>query len=189
MAAPVVAGGVALLLNAEPDLSPNQVKVALQMGARWMPKAGLVAAGAGSVDFPESLKLAQNGLLPGLLNTLTGLLGLSGGATFRDTGTLIDRIYDGSGIRLLGLLDLSILWQQADSAEWGVLNLLGLANPIAQTPANHVVWGDVAGWTTTYHVVWGDSIQSPSGQHVVWGDSEHTDSTHVVWGDSSGSRQ
>jgi serine protease AprX len=189
MASPVVAGGVALLLNAEPDLTPSQVKVALQMGARWMPRAGLVAAGAGSVDFPESLKLAQTGLVASLLNTLEGLLGLSGGATFRDTGTLIDRIYGGTGIRLLGLLDASLFWQQSESAEYGVLNLLGLGNPIAQTPANHVVWGDVASWTTTYHVVWGDSIESPSGQHVVWGDSEHTDSTHVVWGDSSGSRQ
>jgi len=186
MAAPVVSGGVALLLNAEPDLTAGQVKVALQMGARWMPKAGLVAAGAGSVDFVESVKLAQSGLVPSLLNTLGGLLGTSGGAAFRDTGTMIDRIYDGSGIHLLGLLDASILWQQAEDSEPGVLNLLGLANPIGQTPANHVVWGDVAGWTSTYHVVWGDSIDSPTGQHVVWGDSEHSDVTHVVWGDSIG---
>ena len=184
MAAPVVAGGVALLLNAEPTLNPSQVKVALQMGARWMPGEGLVGAGAGSVDFVESVKLADNGLVPTLLTTVEGLLGVSGGAAFRDTGTMIDRIYGGTGLKLLGVLDASVLWQQAESSEWGVLNLLGLANPIAQTPANHVVWGDIAGWTTTYHVVWGDSIDSPTGQHVVWGDSEHSDATHVVWGDS-----
>ena len=186
MSAPVVTGGVALLLDASPSLNPSQIKVALQMGARWMPRAGLVAAGAGSVDFVESMKLAQSGLVSSVLNGLTGLLGLSGGATFKDTGTLIDRVYDRTGIRLLGLLDAALFWQQADDAEVGVLNLLGLTNPIAQTPANHVVWGDVAGWTSTYHVVWGDSIDSPSGQHVVWGDSEHTDADHVVWGDSSG---
>jgi len=186
MSTPVVTGGVALLLDADPNLSPSQVKVALQMGARWMPKAGLVASGAGSVDFAESIKLARSGLVSSLLNTLTNLLGLSGGATFRDTGTLIDRVYDRSGIHLLGILDAVLFWQQADNAEYGVLNLLGLTNPIGQTPANHVVWGDVAGWTSTYHVVWGDNIDSPSGQHVVWGDSENTDATHVVWGDSSG---
>ncbi len=189
MSTPVVSGGIALLLNAVPGLSTSQVKVALQMGARWMPKAGLVASGAGSVDFPESLKLAQTGLVPTLLNTLDGLLGTSGGGTFRDSGTMINRIYGGGGIHLLGLLDASILWQQAENSEWGVLNLLGLANPIAQTPANYVVWGDVGGWSSNYYVVWGDTIQSPSGQYVVWGDSEHTDGTYVVWGDASGARR
>jgi len=113
------------------------------------------------------------------------VLGTSSGATFRDSGTLIDRIYDRSGIHLLGLLDLSVLLVQADSSESGVLNLLGLNNPIAQTPANHLVWGDVAGWTGNYHLVWGDSVQSPSGQHLVWGDAEHTDSNHLVWGDAA----
>jgi len=149
-----------------------------------MPQAGLVASGAGSVNFPQSGKVSNAGLLNMLLSTVTGLLGSSSGATFRDNGTLIDRIYGKTGIKLLGLLDLSFLFQTADNAEPGVLNLLGSNNPIAQIPGNHVVWGDVAGWTTQYHVVWGDSIQSPSGQHVVWGDSEHVDDNHVVWGDS-----
>jgi hypothetical protein len=118
------------------------------------------------------------------LNTVLGLLGPAGGATFRDSGTMIDRIYDNTGVRLLGLIDSSLLWQQADTAESGVLNLLGLGNVLAQLPATRLVYGEMAGWTTDNHVVWGDAIQSPSGQHVVWGDSEHTGSSHVVWGDS-----
>jgi len=166
-------------------MTPGQIKIALQMGATFMPDAGLVASGAGSVNFPQSQKIAATGLVPSFLNTLDSVLGTSSGATFRDTGTMIDRIYGNTGIRLLGLIDLSVLFVQADSAEPGVLNLLGLNNPIAQIPANHVVWGDVANWTGNYHVVWGDSIQSPSGQHVVWGDMEHTDSNHVVWGDAA----
>ena len=184
MASAVVSGGVALLLDANPYMTPGQVKVALQMGATFMPKAALVASGAGSVNFPQSQKISNAGLLNTLLNTVTDLLGSSGGVTFRDNGTMIERIYGKTGIKLLGLLDLSFLFQSADNAEPGVLNLLGLNNPIAQIPANHVVWGDVAGWTTEYHVVWGDNLQSPSGQHVVWGDSEHVDGNHVVWGDS-----
>ena len=184
MATAVVSGGVALLLDANASLTPGQIKVALQMGATFMPKAGLVAAGAGSVNFPQSKKMADTGLLSSVLNTVDSLLGTSSGATFRDTGTLINRVYDRTGIRLLGLLDLSILFGSADDAEPGVLNLLGLSNPIAQTPANHLVWGDVADWTDNYHLVWGDSIESPSGQHLVWGDSEHTDSNHLVWGDA-----
>jgi serine protease AprX len=184
MATAVVSGGVALLLDANAYMTPGQVKVALQMGATFMPTAGLVASGAGSVNFPQSKKIGDAGLISSVLNTVDSLLGTSSGATFRDTGTLIDRVYDRTGIRLLGLLDLSILFGSADYAEPGVLNLLGLSNPIAQTPANHLVWGDVAYWTDNYHLVWGDSIESPSGQHLVWGDSEHTDSNHLVWGDA-----
>jgi serine protease AprX len=184
MAAAVVSGGVALLLDASPGLTPAHVKAALQMGATFVPDAGLIGAGAGSVSFPASLKLSRTGLLPGLLNTLEGLLGQASGAAFRDSGTMIERIYGNTGLRLLGLLDALLFWQQAESAESGVLNLLGLGNPLAQVPANWLVWGEVAGWSTNYHVVWSDSIQSPSGQHVVWSDTSQSDSNHVVWSDS-----
>jgi serine protease AprX len=184
MATAVVSGGVALLLDADDDLTPGQIKVALQMGAQFVPDGGLVGAGAGSVNLPQAVKLARGGLVPSLLSTLTSLLGVSGGSTFRDGGTLIDRLYGHTGLRLLGILDLSVLWQRADDAEWGVLNLLGLFNPLGNVPAHRLIWGEVAGWTSTDHLVWGDAVQNPSGQHLVWGDSEHTGANHLVWGDS-----
>jgi serine protease AprX len=184
MATAVVSGGVALLLNAQPSLNPAQVKVAMQMGARFMPEAGLVGGGTGAVNFAQSLKVAQNGLLNTVTSTLTSLLGLSSGAAFRDTGTLIDRVYDRTGIRLLGLLDLGPLFGDANSMEPGVLNLLGSSNPLGSSGANYVVWGNVADWSNSYYVVWGNSIQSPSGQYVVWGNNEFSDSNYVVWGNS-----
>lgn len=186
MSTAVVSGGVALLLNAYPSLTPAQVKMSIQMGARFMPDAGLVGGGTGSVNFAQSLKIAQNGLLNNLTTTLTSLLGLSSGAAFRDQGTLIDRVYDRTGIRLLRILDLGLLFQDADSAESGVLNLVGLSNPLGSTGANYVVWGNVADWSNSYYVVWGNSIQSPSGQYVVWGNNEFSDSNYVVWGNSIG---
>jgi hypothetical protein len=184
MATAVVSGGVALLIDANDNITPGQAKIALQTGAYFVPDGGLVGAGAGSVNLPASLKLARGGLVPTLLNTVTSLLGLSGGATYRDNGTLIDRIYGKTGLRLLGVLDSGLLWQQADSAEWGVLNLLGLLNPLAKIPGHRLIWGEVAGWTASQHLVWGDAVTNPSGQHLVWGDSEHTDANHLVWGDS-----
>ena len=183
MATAAVSGGVALLLDAE-NLSPAQVKIALQMGATFVPDGGLVGGGAGTVDFQQSLKLAKSGLVPGLLGTLGGLLGTSSGATFRDAGTLIDRLYGRTGLRLLGILDAGLLWQQADNAEWGILHLLGLLNPLKNVAPHRLIWGEVAGWTESEHLVWGDAVQNPSGQHLVWGDSEHTGANHLVWGDA-----
>jgi serine protease AprX len=180
MAAGVVSGGVALLLNAQPSLSPAQVKIVLQSGARYLPSAGLIAGGTGSVDFAQSQKIAKQGLIASLLSTVTNLLGLSSGASFVDRGTLIDGVYDRTGIRLLNILDLDNLLGGADTAQPGVLNLLGYQNSLGYTPANYVVWGTTANWTSSYYVVWGTSMRDPSGQYVVWGTSFEDD--YVVWG-------
>jgi serine protease AprX len=187
MSTAVVSGGIALLLNAQPSLTPAQVKIAIQMGARFMPNDGLNGAGAGSVNFSQSLKVAQSGLLNNLLTTVTSLLGLSSGATFVDNGTLIDRIYDRTGIHLLGLLDLGPLLQDASHLEAGVLHLVGPSNPLGSAAANYIVWGNTAGWSSSYYIVWGNTIQSPSGQYIVWGNAD-TDSEYIVWGnvDSDG---
>ena len=183
MSTAVVSGGIALLLNAQPSLTPAQVKVAIQMGARFMPNEGLIGAGAGSVNFLQSLKVAQSGPLSNLLTTVASLLGLSSGATFIDHGTLIDRIYDRTGIHLLGLLDLGPLLQDANHLEAGVLHLVGTSNPLGNAAANQLVWGSVAGWSSSYYVVWGNTIQAPSGQYVVWGNAD-TESDYVVWGNA-----
>jgi len=182
MAAAVVSGGAALLLEDNPSMSPAQVKIALQMGARYLPDGGLVGGGAGSVNFAQSMHVADAGLIQSVLTTLTSTLGLSSGASFRDRGTLIDRAYDRTGLRLLGILDLGALLGGADDAEFGVLNLLGLQNPLASVAPNRLVWGQVAGWSSSYYVVWGSAIQSASGQYVVWGSSDYTDPNYVVWG-------
>jgi serine protease AprX len=180
MAAAVVSGGVALLLDAQPSMSPAQVKIVLQTGARFTPSAGLIGGGTGSVDFAQSLKIAKQGLLDALLSTVTNLLGLSSGASFVDAGTLIDRVYDRTGIRLLNLLDLGALLGGADGAEEGVLTLLGQGNPLGKTPANYLVWGSVAGYTSSYYLVWGSAIQDSDGEYLVWGSS--SDEDYLVWG-------
>ena len=117
MSAAVVSGGVALLLDGAPGLTPAQVKIALQTGAQFLPEAGLIGGGAGSVDFSASQRLAQGGLVGSTADIGHEPLGLSGGASYRDSGSLIDRIYDRTGVRLLSLLDFSRLLGDADNAE------------------------------------------------------------------------
>jgi serine protease AprX len=184
MSTAVVSGGIALLLDAEPNLSPAQVKLLVQTGARFMPAEGLIGAGTGSVDFAQTMRIADSGLVQNLLGVITNLLGLSSGASFVDRGTLIDRLYDRTGLRLLGLLDLGGLLSGADDAEPGVLTLLGESNPIGESAPNHLVWGNYAGWTSAYYISWGTPMQEPtSGQHLVWGNM--ADGDHLVWGTST----
>jgi len=61
MAAPMVSGGVALLLEGSPSLTPAQVKFALQSGATYSNGGGLMGAGAGSVNFWASRQIAASG--------------------------------------------------------------------------------------------------------------------------------
>jgi serine protease AprX len=184
MSTAVVSGGVALLLQVQPWMSPAQVKMAVQMGARFMPEAGLIAGGTGSVNFAQSLRVMNNGLVDTLLTSVTSLLGTSSGAYFRDHGTLIDRIYDRTGINLLRILDLGALFRGADEAERGVLHLVGSSNPLGSAAANYIVWGNVADWSSSYYIVWGNTIETPSGQYIVWGNSEF-ESDYIVWGNST----
>jgi serine protease AprX len=180
MAAAVVSGGVALLFDSNPNLTPAQVKIALQSAARFMPEEGLIGAGAGSVNFDAAERLARAGPLGSLVNNLLGLLS---GPSYRDRGGLnglIDRVYDRTGIHLLSLLDLSFLWSSAEDAEWGVLNLVGLGNPLGSAAPNYVIWGNVAGWSSSYYVIWGNTIMTPEGQYVIWGNSE-VYSEYVIW--------
>jgi len=180
MSAAVVSGGVALLLQAKPNLTPAKVKLALQTTATYMPDAGLIGAGAGSVNLRAARQSAVDGLLTGLVTTIGGLLTPSSGAAFWDGGSLIGRVYDGPGLRLLSLLEAPLVWLNTSLLHWGDLNLLGLQNPIASIRPNYVVWGDVAGWANSHYIVWGDTITDPGGQYIVWGDSGY-----IVWGDST----
>ena len=187
MAAAVVSGGAALMLNAAPSLTPAQVKIGLQMGARYIADAGLLGGGTGQVNFYQANKVTNAGLITNLLNTVTSVLGVGSGATFRDDGNLVGRVYAGTGRRLLGILDLGLLLGGADDGEWGILNLLGQSNPLGSTAASRLVLGDdLAPWSDGTAVVWGARMVSPTtGQAVVWGAGDYTAGEAVVWGASA----
>jgi len=183
MATPMVSGGVALLLQGTPGLNPAQVKIALQSGASYLPDAGLMGGGAGSVNFWEARKTTANGLTS-LLGRITGSLLGPTGAFYWDAGTMTRRLYNGNGLRLLGLLDLSLVWGNTSLLRWDELNLVGLTNPLALIPANNLIWGQVATWTSSSQIMWGDTIYDPTGQQIMWGDSDPIDEYQIMWGDS-----
>ena len=58
MAAGVVSGAVAVLLEERPALAPRDTKVALQVTSSFMPSFGLIGAGAGSLNVVAAVQSA-----------------------------------------------------------------------------------------------------------------------------------
>jgi serine protease AprX len=184
MAAAVVSGGVALLLEANPSLDPTRVKVALQAGASFIRDGGLIGAGAGSVNFKLSRQIATGGLVVNLQTiSIGGVTVSASGATFRDNGTLIDRLYDGTGLKLVDPILATLLWSSPSFVQSGKLYLLGLTNPLALLTPKQMVWGEAGYWTSSEYIVWGNSMQDSDGDYIVWGNSEG-DGDYIVWGNN-----
>jgi serine protease AprX len=186
MATGVVSGGVALLLQGKPGLSPMQVKLLLQTGSTYLAEDGLIAGGAGSVNLWSSRRASINGLddLLSSLPLIGGLFSPPTGVAYWDGGTMTQRMYQGSGLRLLGLLDLVGALLNPSTLQWDTLHLVGANNPLGDTGAKYVIWGDVAYWTDSNYVIWGDHIQTPEGNYVIWGDTQMTEGYYVIWGDA-----
>jgi hypothetical protein len=158
--------------------------MALQAGATYMPEAGLMGAGAGSVNFIASRKMANGllGLLPSGL--IGGLLSAPSGAIFWDAGTLASRLYAGTGIRILSLLDAPLAWLNSALLNTGDLNLVGLGNPLASIAAKSLLYGEIGNWTGSQTIMWGTTIYDPRGQTIMWGTNYTTDGTTIMWGTS-----
>ena len=181
MAAPMVSGAVAMLLQGTPGLNPSQVKLALQNGATYMVDGGLMGGGAGNANFWASRKIAASGLTANLLNTVVGALGVtSSGASYWDSGTLSNNLYSGTGIRLISTLLAPLVWLNPSLLNFGELNLLGLANPLATMVPKYLQYGGVAGWTNAQTIAWGTTIYDPQGQTIAWGTSADGDT--IAWG-------
>jgi serine protease AprX len=184
MAAPVVTGGVALLLQGTPGLTPAQVKIALQNGATFLPDAGLMGAGAGSVNFWASRQIIVNSLAA-LPNTIIAGASVSAsGAAFFDGGTLSGRLNAGLGVRLLSPADGAAAWLNPSLLQFGDLNLLGLTNPLASTTPKYLQYGAVAAWTSDPSITTGTTvIYDPLGQSILWGTAAFADES-ILWGTS-----
>jgi serine protease AprX len=190
MAAPIVTGAAALLLQGSPWMGTAHVKLALQAGATYMPDGGVMGGGAGNLNVMASRRIAVNGLVSNLLNTVVGgLTTSSSGASFWDAGTLADRVYHGPGLRLLSLLDLSSVWSNPSLLRFGDLNLAGLLNPLRLVPANRLIWGDQVMtwsndddqiiWGTDDQIIWGTTMYDEDGDQIIWGTSGDD---QIIWG-------
>jgi serine protease AprX len=216
VAAPVVTGTVALLLQANPALTPNAVKAILQYTAQVYPGYDALTQGAGFVNAKGAVELARyladpsGNPYPASSSDWSARLiwanqRMTGGRLRADANAWAANVVWGA--------DLTPAGQQV---EWGTLcsgatcdgGAAGVSWGTAAGDSANVVWGTLCGggdcqqkWTISGAgasvldviaqdtVVWG----STSGDTVVWGSDDgdtvvwgSDDDDTVVWGSSCG---
>ena len=185
MAAPVVSATVALMLEANPSLTPNAVKAILQYTAQTRPNTSPLAQGAGFVNAKGALRLARFFAHP-----QTGPLGQPTDTIAGQSISWAKHLIWGNylvtgGVPLPGAnaWATNVVWGETHTPS-GALVVWGAANPdnVVWSEAINVVWSELTGdnvvWgeSGTDNVVWGEA----HGGNVVWGEA-HSD--NVVWGE------
>ena len=178
MAAPVVSGTVALMLQANPTLTPNAVKAILEYTAETNSGYDKMTQGAGFLNARGAVEVARS-------------LASESGGDFPDSSTWSRHLIWGNRVAAGGRL-------MADASAWATGILWGAARTALGLPITWGVWGasdagDTVVWGTSDGdtVVWGtsggDTVvwgTADSGDTVVWGTSDAGDT--VVWGTSDG---
>src|SRR3954471_1952246 len=167
MAAPVVSGTIALMLQANPNLTPNLIKAILQYTSQEYAGYNSLRQGAGFLNTLGAVRLAKFYISP------------RAGDKVPTQKVWSRQIIWGNHRLTSGIMNPTAnAW--ANNITWGAAKTMGLSgdNVVWGTMANdgdNVVWGTSSG----DNVVWGTS----SGDNVVWGTSSYGD--NVVWGTAS----
>jgi serine protease AprX len=188
MAAPVVSGTVALMLQANPTLTPNAIKAILQYTAEVRPAHDPLTEGAGFLNSRGAVDLARHLANPSSVpypNSQTWGARLIWGNSLVSGGRIT---LEGSAWPVGVTWGTSIV--NGKEASWGVrcssLDCTSTTGPwrIGHTSSQNVVWGSICGGTDC-SVPW--TIQlitaAEDGETVVWGTD---DGETVVWGTDDG---
>jgi serine protease AprX len=207
MAAPVVAGTVALMIQANPKLTPNLVKALLQYTAQPYPGYNALTQGAGFLNAKGAVDLARffKTAYPGQAyprdyswsrTLIWGTHRLRGGvikpnATAWKTNVVWGATKDVSGQNIVwgtraGSED-NIVWGTHDSEDnivWGTAsaNEDNIVWGTYGSSEDNIVWGTKA--NTEDNIVWGTDCGGANCPGVVWGTRASED--NIVWGTASG---
>ena len=191
MAAPIVSGTVALMMQANPSLTPNMVKAILQYTAQNYSAYDSLTQGAGFLNARDAVLLAKffrnarsGDRIPMSKSwskqIIWGNHRIKGGfilpsANAFKTSTVWGSMFDALGDNIVWgtLRDDNIVWgtfSLLDNIVWGTLSL-----------ADNIVWGT---FLRDDNIVWGTLL---GDDNIVWGtDCGGADCTSVVWGAFAG---
>jgi serine protease AprX len=204
MAAPVVSGTVALMMQANPSLTPNMAKAILQYTAQAYNGYDTLTQGAGFLNSRGAVQLARffrtaraGDRMPiskaWSRQLLWGNHRLTGGvprpnANAFELGTVWGAAFDASGDNIVwGTLlanNDNIVWGTFDALDnivWGTLFDLSGDNIVWGTyfSADNIVWGTLAG---DDNIVWGTDCGGANCEAVIWGSSIPGLDDNIVWG-------
>jgi serine protease AprX len=197
MAAPVVAGTVALMLQANPALTPNAVKAILQYTAETRTGYNHLTQGAGFLNTRGAVELASamTGWTPEPIDSsawnkhiIWGSHRIGGGALDPGANAWATNIVWGTVSAPDGE---NIVWgtlcESADCADtvWGTASGENIVwgtvrdgeNIVWGTAGEHenIVWGTACGGDDCENIVWG----TVDGENIVWGT---VGGENIVWG-------
>src|SRR5580765_94136 len=157
MAAPVVSGTIALMLQANPNLTPNLIKALLQYTAQVYPGYSPLREGAGFLNTLGAVRLAKYYANPQPGDQMP-----------------IQRVWSRRIIWGSHRLAHGVIKPSANAWKNGVL--WGAAKPLA-SDGDNIVWGTMSDGD---NIVWGTA----DGDNIVWGTA--ADGDNIVWGTADG---
>jgi serine protease AprX len=203
MATAVVSGAAALLLEERPGMRPMATKAALQLTSTFMPEAGLVQAGAGSLNVLAAAEFVLDGDLsnttiagaeavasqiatvPATIASASGFNHPRQARALFESSRSLPRNRSNSHQTALFATGDTVIWGDGDTVIWGDSRTViwGDSRTVIWGDGDTVIWGDsrTVIWGDSHTVIWGDS------RTVIWGDSRTVilgDSRTVIWGDS-----
>jgi serine protease AprX len=120
--AAIVSGAVALLLQRNPELTPDQIKALLMASAAPLKRDPSPVQGAGLLDMDEALKLLKDGAVPAVAQSWPRSTGLGSLEAARGDSHLVD---PQTGIELRGEQDIfGVAW---DAGRWAAAASKGAA--------------------------------------------------------------
>jgi serine protease AprX len=159
MAAGVVSGAAALVLDARGQLTPRDTRAALQLTSTYLPSAGMVGAGAGLVNVLAAVELAETNRIP-----------------------TISRIA-GEDVVASGIVTQPLTAQRMAALAQAGKQLVSGTEIGRATAGTTIMWGDTVVWGNT--IMWGDAILwgTSNGDTILWGSSN---GDTILWGSSNG---
>jgi serine protease AprX len=170
MAAPVVSGTVALMLQANPSLTPNLIKAILQYTAEIYPGYNPLEEGAGFLNTLGAVRLAKFYASAHSAGEAVPIEPIWGRQIF----------WGNHRLRNGFMLPTANAWQ--NGVLWGAAKTLG-------DTGDNIVWGTACGGGDCGdNIVWGTAdgdniVWGSSGDNIVWGTAG--DGDNIVWGSAA----